>query len=109
MDNKISNIRYFKVFGCECFILNNKEKLGKFDSKMDIGIFLGFSSTSKVYKVFNKRTLVIEESMHVIFDESCNNISNESICSDDLERNFRDLLEILEIYSLVTKAKKLFK
>ena len=52
---------------------------------MDIGIFLGYSSTSKAYRVFNKRTLVIEESMHVVFDESCNDISNESICSDDLE------------------------
>ena len=30
--------------------------------------------------------------MHVVFDESCNNISNESSCSDDLERNFGDLL-----------------
>ena len=39
---------------------------------MDIGIFLGYSSISKAYRVFNKRTLVIEESMHVIFDESCN-------------------------------------
>ena len=29
--------------------------------------------------------------MHVVFDESCNDISNESICSDDLERNFGDL------------------
>ena len=90
--NKIPNVGYFKVFGCKCFILNNNEKLGKFDSKTDIGIFLGYSSTSKAYRIFNKRTLVIEESMHVVFDESCNNISNESICSDDLERNFGDLL-----------------
>ena len=82
--NKIPNVGYFKVFGCKCFILNNNEKLGKFDSKTDIGIFLGYSSTSKAYRIFNKRTLVIEESMHVVFDESCNNISNESICSDDL-------------------------
>ena len=65
--------------------MNNKEKLGKFNSKMDIGIFLGYSCTSKAYRVFSKRTLVIEESMHVAFDESCNDISNESICSDDLE------------------------
>ena len=30
--------------------------------------------------------------MHVVFNESVNNISNEFICSDDLERNFGDLL-----------------
>ena len=38
-------------------------------------IFLGYSSISKAYRIFNKRTLVIEESMHLVFDESCNDIS----------------------------------
>ena len=89
--NKIPNIGYFEVFGCQCFILKNKKKLRKVESKTDIGIFLGYSSISKIYRVFNKRTLVIEESMHVVFDESCNDISNESICRNDLERNFGDL------------------
>ncbi|OAY23990.2 hypothetical protein MANES_18G120350v8 [Manihot esculenta] len=43
---------------------------GKFDSKTDEGIFLGYSISSKSYRVFNKRTLIVEESMHVIFYES---------------------------------------
>jgi len=35
------NISHLKVFGCKCFILNNgKDNLGKFDSKVDPGIFL---------------------------------------------------------------------
>ena len=88
--NKIPNSGYLKVFSCKCFILNTKKKLEKFDSKTDIGIFLGYSSTSIAYRVFNKRTL--EESINEVFDESCNNISNEFICSDDLEGNFGDLL-----------------
>ena len=67
---RVPNIGYFKVFGCKCFILNTKDKLGKFDAKADIGIFLGYSSSSKAYRVFNKRTLVVEESIHVTFDES---------------------------------------
>ena len=69
-----------------------QKKLWKFDSKNDAGIFLGDSSTSKTYRVFNKKTLVIEKSIHVVFDESWNNVSNESICSDDLEKDFGDLL-----------------
>ena len=36
---RVPNIGYFKVFGCKCFILNTKDKLGKFDTKADIGIF----------------------------------------------------------------------
>ncbi|KAJ9547080.1 hypothetical protein OSB04_019623 [Centaurea solstitialis] len=44
--------------------------LGKFDSKSDDGIFLGYSSISKTYRVFNKRRQSIRETIHVRFDES---------------------------------------
>ena len=43
---RVQNIGYFKVFGYKCFILNTKDKLGKFDAKGDIGIFLRYSSSS---------------------------------------------------------------
>jgi len=46
-----------------------EKNLGKFDSKADEAIFLGYSLTSKAYSVFNRRTLNVEESMHVFFDE----------------------------------------
>lgn len=55
------NIFYFRLFGYKCFILNNKKgNLGKFNVKSDEGIFLGYSS----------RTTLVEESIHVAFDES---------------------------------------
>jgi len=64
------NVAHLKIFGCKCFVLNSgKENLGKFDSKADEVIFLGYSLTSKAYRVFNRRTLNIEESMHVVFYE----------------------------------------
>uniref|UniRef100_A0A3Q7XZQ9 Uncharacterized protein LOC113786557 n=1 Tax=Cicer arietinum TaxID=3827 RepID=A0A3Q7XZQ9_CICAR len=63
------NISHFHIFGCKCFVLNNgKDNLGKFDEKADEGIFLGYSLSSKAFRVFNKRTLLVEESMHVTFD-----------------------------------------
>ena len=65
------NIGYFHIFGCKCFVHNNdKDNLEKFDAKADEGIFLGYSTTSKAYRIFNKRSLVVEESIHVFFDES---------------------------------------
>ena len=91
--NKKPNIGYFKVFGCKCFILNTKKNLGKFDSKSDIGIFLGYSSSSKAYRVFNKRTLVVEESMHVIFDES-NPLTSVQVDIDDDQVKNGDQTEI---------------
>jgi len=64
------NLLHLRFFGCKCFILNNgKDKLGKFDAKADEGIFTGYSSNSK-HIVFNKRTLTVEESIHVAFDET---------------------------------------
>ena len=57
-------------FGCSCFVLNNgKENLGKFDEKADLGIFIGYSLTSHAYKIYNKRLMIVEESVHVVFDE----------------------------------------
>ena len=79
------NISYFHSFGCKCFVLNNgKDNLGKFDAKSDEGIFLGYSLTSKTFRVFNKRTLVVEESIHVIFNESNPPSRKDSLDDDDV-------------------------
>ena len=45
------NVAYFKVFGCKCFVLNTKDNLGKFDAKAYEAIFVGYSTTSKAYRV----------------------------------------------------------
>ena len=61
---------HLRVFGCSCFVLNNgKENLGKFDEKADHGIFIGYSLTSPAYRIYNKRLMIIEESVHVVFNE----------------------------------------
>jgi len=62
---------HLRVFGCKCFILNNgKDNLGKFDPKSDEGIPIGYAINGDAYTVYNKRLLTVEESMHVVFDES---------------------------------------
>jgi len=77
------NISCFHPFGCKCFILNIKEGLGKFDSKSDNEIFLRYSETSKVFRVYNSRTLVIEEAIRIRFDENKPD--------KDLDESFADL------------------
>jgi len=44
----------------------------------DEAIFLGYSSNSKAYKVFNKRTLCVEESVHMLFDETNSLVKNDA-------------------------------
>jgi hypothetical protein len=62
--------------------LNDRDNLGKFDAKSDEGIFLGYSTNSKAYRVFNKRTMVVDESMHVVFDET-NPFHIKNNCDDE--------------------------
>ncbi|KAD5960655.1 hypothetical protein E3N88_12127 [Mikania micrantha] len=62
-------ISFFRAFGCPCYILNTKDQLTKFDSKVDAGYFVGYSSTCKAYRVFNCRTKSVEETLHVKFNE----------------------------------------
>ena len=44
--------------------------MGKFDSRSDEGTFLGYFSTSKAYRVYNKRTMKVMETVNVVIDES---------------------------------------
>ena len=42
-------VKYFRIFGSDCYILHDKENLEKFDAKSDKGYFLGYSATSRAY------------------------------------------------------------
>ena len=59
-------MKYFKIFGSSCFILRDRENVGKFDSRSDEGIFLGYSSTSKAYRVYNKRAMKVMETENIV-------------------------------------------
>ena len=53
--------------------------MGKFDSRSDEGIFLGYSSTSKAYRVYNKRIMKVMETVNVVIDESSDSSSEKGI------------------------------
>nr|GFC00752.1 hypothetical protein [Tanacetum cinerariifolium] len=60
-------IGFLKPFGCHVMILNTLDHLWKFEAKKDEGYFIGYSMSSKEFKVFNKRTRRVEENLHVDF------------------------------------------
>ena len=94
-------ISHLHVFGCKCFVLNNgKDNLGKFDAKSDEGIFLGYSLNNKAFRIYNKRTMIIEESIHVDFDET-NPILSRKNTLDDIS----DSLEGMHIHGEEHKGK----
>ena len=73
------NVKYFRIFGSTCFILKDRENVEKFDSRSDEGIFLGYSSTSKAYRVYNKRTMKVMETVNVVINESSDSNSEKGI------------------------------
>ncbi|GJX56118.1 putative ribonuclease H-like domain-containing protein [Tanacetum coccineum] len=64
-----------RPFGCLITILNTIDHLGKFDRKADEGFFVGYSTNSKAFRVFNSRTRIVEENLHVQFSENTPNIA----------------------------------
>ncbi|GJU52642.1 retrovirus-related pol polyprotein from transposon TNT 1-94 [Tanacetum coccineum] len=81
---RIPDISYFHVFRCLVFIHNHKDHLGNFDAKADDGYFLGYSSISKAFRVYNTRRQQIEETYHVTFDESMEAINFTNTSVDEL-------------------------
>ena len=57
---KKPNIKYFKTFGSECYILRDGENLENFDAKSNEDIFLGYSTSSKTYRIYNQNLQVIQ-------------------------------------------------
>lgn len=81
---KRPNIEHFHVFRSKYFVHNNgMYNIGSFDPWTVEGIFMGYSNSSRSYRIFNKRTLCIKESVHVVFDDA--NISMKNASSIDGE------------------------
>ncbi|GJW62060.1 putative ribonuclease H-like domain-containing protein [Tanacetum coccineum] len=67
--DKKHDLTFFRVFGALCYPTNDSENLGKFQAKADIGIFVGYAPSRKGYRIYNKRTRRLMETIHVTFDE----------------------------------------
>nr|GFC00478.1 ribonuclease H-like domain-containing protein [Tanacetum cinerariifolium] len=60
-----------RPFGCHVTILNTLDPLGKFEGKVDEGFLVGYSVNSKAFRVFNSRTCIVQETLHVNFLKTC--------------------------------------
>ncbi|GKA66247.1 retrovirus-related pol polyprotein from transposon TNT 1-94 [Tanacetum coccineum] len=71
----ISLYSFMETFGCPLTILNTLDSLGKFDGKSNEGYLLGYSTSSKAFRVYNKRTKRVEENLHINFLEDQPNVA----------------------------------
>jgi hypothetical protein len=70
MHGRTPKVSHFHVFGCKCFILKKGKKLDKFEARSVDGIFFGYASHSRAYRVLNLETNQIMETCEVTFDET---------------------------------------
>nr|GFB00673.1 hypothetical protein [Tanacetum cinerariifolium] len=63
------DISFLHVFGALCYPKNDREDIRKLGAKGDIGFFIGYSADSCAYRIYNRRTKKIMETMNVSFDE----------------------------------------
>jgi hypothetical protein len=70
MHGRTPKVSHFHVFGCKCFILKKGKKLDKFEARSLDGIFFGYASHSRAYRVLNLETNQIVETCEVTFDET---------------------------------------
>ncbi|GJW16413.1 retrovirus-related pol polyprotein from transposon TNT 1-94 [Tanacetum coccineum] len=80
------NVEYFHVFGSLCYPTNDRDDLGKMKPKADIGVFIGYSETSRGFRIYNRRTKKIMETIHVKFDELTTMASEHDCLEPELQR-----------------------
>jgi hypothetical protein len=69
MERKTNKCKAFRVFGSKCYIKKEDGRMGKFDSRVDKGVLVGYSSIRKKYKCYNLRLNKVVESINVTIDE----------------------------------------
>ncbi|GJU47723.1 retrovirus-related pol polyprotein from transposon TNT 1-94 [Tanacetum coccineum] len=81
INDRKPSIKHLHIFGCTCYLTRDGENLDKMKEKGDSCILVGYSTQSKGYRVYNKRTRLIVESIHLRFDE-IKEISETSVAND---------------------------
>jgi hypothetical protein len=84
LTGKKPNVSYFRVFGSKCLIIIKRGINSKFAPKEVEGFLLGYDSNTRVYRVFNKSTRLVEVSCDIVFDET-NGSQVEQVDLDELD------------------------
>nr|GEW85774.1 hypothetical protein [Tanacetum cinerariifolium] len=79
LHGRTPSIGFMRPFGCHVTILNTLDPLGKFDGNVDEGFLVGYSVSSKAFKVFNSRTIIIQETLHINFLENKPNVARNGL------------------------------
>nr|GFA11813.1 hypothetical protein [Tanacetum cinerariifolium] len=109
INDRKPSVKFCHIFGYVCYIVRDGENLNKMKEKGDECIFLGYSTQSGAYRVFNKRTRVIMESIYVNFDElplraSDQNSSDPAPECQTMELNHDSLSPVIQRQANISHA-----
>ncbi|GKA76040.1 retrovirus-related pol polyprotein from transposon TNT 1-94, partial [Tanacetum coccineum] len=80
------NIKFFHVFGCRCYLLNDYDDVGKLKAKGDIGVFVGYSKESVAFRIYNKSNRRFTRAVNITKSSTTNvKTSNNEISSHEGE------------------------
>nr|GEW21497.1 hypothetical protein [Tanacetum cinerariifolium] len=85
------NIKFFRAFECRCYLLNDYDDVGKLKAKKDIKVFVGYSKESIAFRIYNKRTRKIHESVNIM-KPSTTNVET----SNNKEEVFHEVFELFQ-------------
>nr|GFC16437.1 putative ribonuclease H-like domain-containing protein [Tanacetum cinerariifolium] len=74
-NGRTPSLIFMRPFGCAVTILYTLDPLGNFDGKADKGFFVGYSMNSKAFRVFNSKTRIVDETLHITFLENKPNVA----------------------------------
>ncbi|KAG9457652.1 hypothetical protein H6P81_002160 [Aristolochia fimbriata] len=89
-------VHYFREFGSTCYVLRDREQLGKFDSRSTEGIFVGYSRNSHAYRVYFRNNSTVIETVNVEIADQNENLpaledEESSMAKELMEKNNTDL------------------
>jgi hypothetical protein len=87
-----TNVKHFRVFGSKFYIKREDVKMRKFDSRVDKGLLVGYSSTRKTYKCYNLRLNKVLESINVTIDET-SRLESKQEENESMEQLFEEEVE----------------
>nr|GEX92309.1 uncharacterized mitochondrial protein AtMg00810-like [Tanacetum cinerariifolium] len=85
LHGRTPSIGFMRPFGCHVTILNTLDSLGKFNGKVDERFLVRYSVSSKAFRVFNSRTRIVQETLHVNFLENKPNVVDAAFDEKELE------------------------
>nr|GEW52978.1 reverse transcriptase domain-containing protein [Tanacetum cinerariifolium] len=88
LHGRTPSIGFMRPFGCHVTLLNTLDSLGKFDGKVYERFLVGYSVSSKAFRVFNSRTRIVQETLHVNFLENKPNNTDGDAAFDEKELEF---------------------